>query len=80
MMLLAITLFLLVKEAKMRTQKGSSVRLSFLLGFFIFLTSIEKESFVIMIPAYILLSVAFAMDADIVGGRRFRKTQYSVFL
>ena len=73
MMLLAITLFLLVKEAKMRTQKGSSVRLSFLLGFFIFLTSIEKESFVIMIPAYILLSVAFAMDADIVGGEEIQE-------
>lgn len=67
MLLVAITLWLVVKEAKERYQGRKSLKLSVLLGVFILATSLVKESFVIMIPAYILLSVAIAYDKDIVG-------------
>lgn len=70
MMLLSITLYMLAKEAKMQVRNDNSGRLPLFLGFFIFLTSIEKESFIIMIPAYILLSMTFAMDVDIVDDEK----------
>lgn len=68
MMLSAITLYLVVKEAKARYQGKASLQLSVLLGILILMTSLIKEAFVIMIPSYILLSVAVAYDKDIVGG------------
>lgn len=67
MMLTAITLYLVVKEAKARYQGKTSLKLSVLLGILILATSLIKEAFVIMIPAYILLSIAIAFDKDIVG-------------
>lgn len=67
LLLVAITLFLVVKEAKSRYQGEKSLNLSVLLCIFVLLTSLIKEAFVLMIPAYILLSVAIAYDKDIVG-------------
>lgn len=67
MLLLAITLYLLVKEAKIRLLRNRKKWMSLLLGSFVLLTSLEKESFVIMIPAYILLSMTFAFDVSIMG-------------
>lgn len=66
-LLLAITLCLLVKEVKNRCAGERNLGCQILLTLFVVATSLYKEAFVIMIPAYILLSMSIAVDPDIVG-------------